>query len=128
MALLIASIGCGSKLNRRGKPQVLVHVSTYQGNPFWHGFFLSEAADCQDKVPPFPSPEAMSIIRSELGQDATKKATPLGWIQLRPLCGKRDGWRVGFVGGLVWLAGLVGWLVDWGRGFASILVAGSLRS
>ena len=26
--------GCGSKLNRAGKPQVLVHVSTYQGNPF----------------------------------------------------------------------------------------------
>ena len=24
--------GCGSKLNRRGKPQVLVHVSTYQGS------------------------------------------------------------------------------------------------
>ena len=30
---------CGSKLNRRGRPQVLVHVSTYQGNPFWHRFF-----------------------------------------------------------------------------------------
>ena len=27
--------GCGSKSNRRGKPQVLAHVSTYQGNPFW---------------------------------------------------------------------------------------------
>ena len=26
--------GCGSKLTRRGKPQVLVHVSTSQGNPF----------------------------------------------------------------------------------------------
>ena len=26
------SYGCGSKLNRRGKPQVLVHVSTYQGS------------------------------------------------------------------------------------------------
>ena len=24
--------GCGAKLNRRGKPQVLVHVSTYQGS------------------------------------------------------------------------------------------------
>ena len=24
--------GCGSKLNRRGKPQVVVHVSTYQGS------------------------------------------------------------------------------------------------
>ena len=32
---LIRSYGCGSKLNRRGNPQVLVHVSTYQGNPFW---------------------------------------------------------------------------------------------
>ena len=28
----LLSLGCGSKLNdRRGKPQVLVHVSTYQG-------------------------------------------------------------------------------------------------
>ena len=29
------SNGCG----RRGKPQVLVHVSTYQGTPFWNRFF-----------------------------------------------------------------------------------------
>ena len=29
----------GSKLNRRGKPQVLDHVSTYQGKPFRHRFF-----------------------------------------------------------------------------------------
>ena len=34
--------GCGSKLNR-GKPQVLVHVSTYQGNPFWNSGFLSHS-------------------------------------------------------------------------------------
>ena len=27
--------------DRRGKPQVLVHVSTYQGNPFWNSGFLS---------------------------------------------------------------------------------------
>ena len=33
------SLGCGSKLNRRGKPQVLIHVSTYQGNPFWYRYF-----------------------------------------------------------------------------------------
>ena len=42
------SRGCGGKngmlwlwlrLNRRGKPRVLVHVSTYQGNPFWYRFF-----------------------------------------------------------------------------------------
>ena len=26
------TFGCGSKLNRRGKPQVLVHISTYQGS------------------------------------------------------------------------------------------------
>ena len=32
--------GCGSNLSRRGKPQVLVHVSTSQGNPCWiSGFF-----------------------------------------------------------------------------------------
>ena len=30
--------GCGSKSNRRGKPQVLVHVTTYQINPFWYRF------------------------------------------------------------------------------------------
>ena len=35
--------GCGSKLNRRGKPQVLVHVSTYQGNPFWNSGILSHS-------------------------------------------------------------------------------------
>ena len=35
----ILSFGSGSKSNRRGKPQVLVHVSTYQGNPFWYWFF-----------------------------------------------------------------------------------------
>ena len=35
----------GSKLNdRRGKPQVLVHVSTYRlGNPFWNSGFLSHS-------------------------------------------------------------------------------------
>ena len=33
------SFGCGLKLNRRVKPQLLVHVSTYQGNPFWHRVF-----------------------------------------------------------------------------------------
>ena len=35
--------GYGSKLTRRGKPQVLVHVSTYQGNPFWNSGFLSHS-------------------------------------------------------------------------------------
>ena len=33
-------LNCGSKLNWRGNPQVLVHVST-QGNPFWNPGFLS---------------------------------------------------------------------------------------
>ena len=28
---------------RGGKPQVLVHVSTYQGNPFWNSGFLSHS-------------------------------------------------------------------------------------
>ena len=32
---------CGSTLNRRGKPLVLVHVCTYQGHPFWNSGFLS---------------------------------------------------------------------------------------
>ncbi|CAJ1415172.1 unnamed protein product [Effrenium voratum] len=31
--------------------------------------YMAELEMLQDKVPPFPSPEAMSIIRSELGQD-----------------------------------------------------------
>ena len=30
--------GCGSKLIRRGKPQVLVNVSTYQGSILGTGF------------------------------------------------------------------------------------------
>ena len=29
--------------DRRGKPQVLVHVSTYQGNPFWNSGCLSHS-------------------------------------------------------------------------------------
>ena len=33
------SHGCGSKLNRRGKPQVFVHVSTYQGSILEFRFF-----------------------------------------------------------------------------------------
>ena len=37
-------LSCGAKLDdRRGKPQVLVHVSTYQGNPFWNSGFLSHS-------------------------------------------------------------------------------------
>ena len=39
-AVSMMTHGCGSKLNRRGKPQVLVHVSTYQGTPFWNSGFL----------------------------------------------------------------------------------------
>ena len=40
----IGSYGCGSRLNRRGEPQVLVRVSTYQGNPFLHRCFFSATA------------------------------------------------------------------------------------
>ena len=40
---ILVGIGCGSKLNRRGKPQVLVHFSTYQGDPFWNSGFLSHS-------------------------------------------------------------------------------------
>ena len=39
----VSSHGCGSTVIRRGKPQVLVHVSTQQGNPFWHRFFRATA-------------------------------------------------------------------------------------
>ena len=35
--------GCGSKLNRRGKPQILVHVSTHHGNPCWNSDFFSHS-------------------------------------------------------------------------------------
>ena len=36
--------GCGSKFNRQGKPQVLVHVSTYRsGKPFWNSGYLSHS-------------------------------------------------------------------------------------
>ena len=34
-----AFFGCGSELNRRGKPQVLDHVSTYQGFILEYRFF-----------------------------------------------------------------------------------------
>ena len=30
--------GCGSKLNRRGKPQVLLHVSTYRPSILGTGY------------------------------------------------------------------------------------------
>ena len=39
-------MGVASKLTRRGKPQVLIHVSTYQGNPFWNAGFLSRSHMC----------------------------------------------------------------------------------
>ena len=42
--------GRGSKLTRR-VTQVLVHVSTYQGNPFWNSGFLSHSQMPQDADP-----------------------------------------------------------------------------
>ena len=41
--------GVWLKINRRGKPQVLVHVSTYQGKPFWVPVF-SNGRTCLPKV------------------------------------------------------------------------------
>ena len=41
--LLGQRIGCGSKLNDRGKPQVLVQVST-QGQPLWTSGFVNATA------------------------------------------------------------------------------------
>ena len=35
---MVGTNGCGSKLNRKGKPQVLVHVSTYQSSILGTGF------------------------------------------------------------------------------------------
>ena len=35
--------GCGSRLNRRGKPPVLAFVSAYQGKPSWNSGFLSHS-------------------------------------------------------------------------------------
>ena len=58
-------IGCGSKLSRRGKPQVLVHVSTYQGNPFWNsGFF---------------EPHPMQTTRPFSGGDPSPPSVPQLW-------------------------------------------------
>ena len=33
------------KIEQEGLTQVLVHVSTYQGNPFWHRIFEPQAND-----------------------------------------------------------------------------------
>ena len=41
--LAAQGFGCGSKFNGRGKPQVLVHVSTCQGKPFWNSGFWSHS-------------------------------------------------------------------------------------
>ena len=38
--------GCGSKLTRRGKPQVLVHVSTYQASILGSGFSSHSHMGC----------------------------------------------------------------------------------
>ena len=43
--------GCGSNLDRRGKPQVLVHVSTYLGNPCWYRFFEPHVAAFRGQGP-----------------------------------------------------------------------------
>ena len=45
---------CAAQNETRGvtKPQVLVHVSTYQGNPFWNSGFLEP----QPYVSPSPRP------------------------------------------------------------------------
>ena len=56
--------GCGSKLKRRGKPQVLVHVSTCQGSILEFRFF--EPQPCQStplKPPVFL--RAMTFYRSQ---------------------------------------------------------------
>ena len=37
-------LSVAQKLNRRGEPQVLVHVSTYQGKPSWYLFFEPQPA------------------------------------------------------------------------------------
>ena len=42
--------GCGSKSNRRAKPQALVHVSTYQGKPFWNSGVLSHSHVLGERV------------------------------------------------------------------------------
>ena len=42
------TVGCGLKLKRRGKPPVLVHVSTYRsGKPFWNSGFLNSPQPLQ---------------------------------------------------------------------------------
>ena len=42
----VSRVGCGSKLTNRG-PQILVHVSTYQGKPFW-GYPIFDPQPCDD--------------------------------------------------------------------------------
>ena len=39
LAVLTMSMGMGQDFKPGNGPQVLVHVSVYQGNPFWVTFF-----------------------------------------------------------------------------------------
>ena len=39
----VQAYGCGSKLTRRGNPQVLVHSTSRSGKPFWNSGFLSHS-------------------------------------------------------------------------------------
>ena len=43
-------LGCGSKFNRRGKPRVLVHVSTYQGSTLVFRVFEAPTATWYPKA------------------------------------------------------------------------------
>ena len=46
----LQSFGCGSKLKGRGKPQVVVHVSTYQGSILEIRFFEPQPFGQQGKT------------------------------------------------------------------------------
>ena len=62
-----STYGCGSTLTRRGKPQVLVQVSTYQGKPFWISLALLTA--------PTPPPPASSVAKRRASGDRLPRET-----------------------------------------------------
>ena len=85
--LLRGSYGRGSKLNRGGKPRVLVHVSTSQGNPFWNSGCLSHShlamSTRNPRKKPFSSPGGLERIIPRtacpnwgLGQWSESQTTP----------------------------------------------------
>ena len=75
----VSQYGCGSKSSSRGKPRVLVHVSTYQGNPFWNSGFLSH---CHMELFPLAWPCHRALLEgSPAIQDLTLRRSLVSWLR-----------------------------------------------